>query len=87
MKHYKRPLDNGGDESPKNVSIVTEEEYHAWYALFKGCDPEAICQIINSVFLDPRYKFHCQKIDHSHDQPPHHHHNYGIKTMASASTK
>jgi len=57
VKHYRKSVSRGGHENIENISFVTQNELNAWHTLFKDYDMDAICQIINDVWLDPRYQF------------------------------
>ena len=59
-KHHRRPRSKGGDGKPDNISEVTRTQHEAWHTLFDNFDPQKICQIINDVWIDKRYKFECK---------------------------
>jgi hypothetical protein len=60
VKHYRKSLHRGGRESLENISLVPQNQLDAWHLLFKDYDMDAICQIVNEVWLDYRYKFFCR---------------------------
>lgn len=60
-KHHRKCRSNGGTDSPKNISIVSEKSHQAWHTIFQDMNPEEIAQVINSVWLDPAYYFECRK--------------------------
>ncbi len=62
-QHHRRPRSKGGGSEPRNISIVKGKQHEAWHMLFSNYDPDVICQIINEVWLDPRFRFSCDKID------------------------
>jgi len=60
-KHHRKCKSNGGNDDPKNISIVTEKMHQAWHTLFGNKNPEEISQVINSVWIDPAYYLECRK--------------------------
>ena len=60
-QHHRRPRSKGGKTTPENISIVDQLKHRSWHTLFANLDAHEICEIINSVWLDPAYKFECKK--------------------------
>jgi hypothetical protein len=57
-KHHRKPRSLGGDNSPRNISIVNRDKHSAWHLLFKNYPPEQIAFIINNVWCDKDYTFY-----------------------------
>ncbi len=58
-KHHRRPRSKGGNGDPENISYIPDADHKAWHQLFVNYDPEKISQLINELYLDPRYRFVC----------------------------
>ena len=57
--HHRKPKGLGGKNNSENLIQVWTTQHRAWHTLFE-CNPaDAICRIINAIWLDPDYKFVC----------------------------
>ena len=59
--HHRRPRSKGGKTKDDNLSRVNKNKHIGWHILFKNYHPEIICQIINRVWIDPEFRFVCEK--------------------------
>ena len=57
--HHRRCRSNGGGEEGSNLVTVHTFLHRSWHNLFQNKLPPEICDIINDVWGDPRYKFIC----------------------------
>ena len=55
-QHHRRPRSRGGDNSPRNISLVDHERHVAWHRLFSNHTPEVIATIITTEWLDPDWE-------------------------------
>lgn len=58
-RHHRQPKSVGGGNEPANISIVPKHLHDHWHAMFGNKHPKQIVQIINQVWLDPRFMFVC----------------------------
>lgn len=58
-KHHRRPRRLGGLTVPSNISHVSDKCHSAWHQLFNHMEAFDICDLINKIWLDPKYKFVC----------------------------
>ena len=64
-QHHRKCKSRGGDNSPANISWVHWRLHNAWHLLFDNLPPEIVCRIINTIWIDPHYKFVCVKRKHT----------------------
>lgn len=55
--HHKLMKSQGGDNSPRNISIVPLNKHRAFHLLFGNKRPHEIADVLNNIWLDPAYKF------------------------------
>ena len=63
-RHHRKPRSLGGKRfvnRHKNISLVSVTLHRAWHALFLNLSAQEICAIINEVWLNPEYKFVCER--------------------------
>ena len=60
-QHHRKCRSNGGDNSPKNLSLVEAKKHMSWHNLFNNAEPDVIADIINHVWLDPDWELIAQK--------------------------
>jgi len=58
-KHHRRPRRLGGLTISSNISHVSDKSHAAWHQLFNHMEAFDICDLINRIWLDPKYKFVC----------------------------
>ena len=56
-RHHKKCSSNGGTSEPRNVIYIKEKHHRAWHTLFQNKTAEEIAKIINTIYLDPDFKF------------------------------
>lgn len=54
-KHHRRARSNGGDSSPRNISVVNKRQHVFFHGLFSDTRPEAIARELNAKWVDPDY--------------------------------
>jgi len=59
--HHRQPCSHGGKGNPENISKVSMLEHRAWHQLFSNLTPYGIVEIINRIWLDPRYHIEVYK--------------------------
>lgn len=65
-QHHRFPRAQGGENWRPEINVVTVllTQHRAWHTLFEGTlTPHDIAAIINTVWLDPRYKFVVERTD------------------------
>jgi hypothetical protein len=60
-RHHKKSRSRGGDNSPQNISIVNAKQHTAFHLLHPNNHPQAICDVLNSTWIDPDYVLICVK--------------------------
>lgn len=60
-RHHRLPRSRGGESDERNISFVERDNHRAWHKLFENKTAPEIADIINSVWLDPDFKFICVK--------------------------
>ena len=58
-RHHRKPKSCGGFNDNKNISLVDVIDHRSWHRLFGTTSPQEICRRINSIWLDPDWKFSC----------------------------
>ena len=54
--HHRKPRSLGGDDSPRNLSVVSRIRHNAWHTLYANWSPVQIARHTNAMWLDPDYK-------------------------------
>lgn len=57
VKHHRQCRNNGGSNAQHNIAWVQESHHRAWHLLFSNFQPHRIAEVINELWLDPRFKF------------------------------
>jgi hypothetical protein len=55
-KHHRRCKSRQGSDDNSNISSVPQHYHRAWHLLFENLTPHNIAEIINTVWIDPRYR-------------------------------
>lgn len=62
--HHRKPTSIGGSRHNKrNHSMLPIKQHEAWHTLFSNLKAETICALMNEKYLDPDYKFVCNKVN------------------------
>jgi len=56
-EHHRKPRSLGGSSDKRNLIRIKENCHRAWHLLFQAKNPQEIAQLINSIYLDPDWKF------------------------------
>jgi hypothetical protein len=56
-RHHKKPKALNGDDSDRNISLISDEKHRAWHVIVASMDVYDIANEINKNFLDPDYMF------------------------------
>ena len=59
IKHHRRCKSNGGKGKRRNGSYVSPNDHKAWHTLFENMTPHQIAEVINTLWIERRYKFIC----------------------------
>ena len=62
-RHHRLPRSRGGGSQDHNISVVDSKQHQAWHTLFSNLHPTTIADIINQKWLDPKYRFVCEKVE------------------------
>jgi len=54
--HHRRPKSRMGSDDSSNLSSVPQHYHRAWHLLFGNLTPHYIAELINAVWIDPRYR-------------------------------
>jgi hypothetical protein len=54
--HHRKPRSLGGDDNPRNLSIVQRKMHEAWHLMFQNYEPQRIANIINESWIDPDFE-------------------------------
>jgi hypothetical protein len=66
-KHHRHPRSLGGDDSDRNLSVVTQHLHRAYHLLFSNGTPYDIASILNAVWISPNYELIARRRNESND--------------------
>lgn len=55
-RHHRKCRSNGGNGNRDNISLVHKDHHIAYHKLFGNATPDEIAEILNKVWIDPKYK-------------------------------
>ena len=62
-RHHRQPRSKGGGNQDENISVVDSTQHQAWHILFSNLHPNTIADIINQKWIDPKYRFVCERLE------------------------
>lgn len=55
-KHHRKCVKNGGQNDPRNISLIPSKHHEAYHLIFGHMTPEKLASELNRKYIDPDYR-------------------------------